>query len=75
MVQRRGGRKRALGARRPIATPLQANERWSLDFVSDQITDGRRSRILAVVDDCTRESLGLIADTSISNDRTRVSAI
>ena len=35
-----------------------ANQRWSLDFVSDQMTDGRRFRILAVVDDCTREVPG-----------------
>ena len=39
------------------AGPDGANERWSLDFVSDQLTDGRRFRILAVVDDCTRECL------------------
>ena len=68
-VRRRGGRKRALGTRRPIATPLAPNQRWSLDFVSDQLTDGRRFRILAVVDDCTRECLALIADTSISGRR------
>ena len=43
--------------------------RWSLDFVHDQLTDGRRFRILAVVDDCTRECLALIADTSISGAR------
>ena len=40
-VRRRGGRKRAMGTRRPIEVPLQANQRWSLDFVSDQVTDGR----------------------------------
>jgi putative transposase len=34
--------------------------------VSDQVTDGRRSRILTVVDDCTRECLALMADTSLS---------
>ena len=50
-------------------TPLAADQRWSLDFVSDQLTDGRRFRILAVVDDCTRECLALIADTSISGRR------
>jgi len=33
--------------------PLAANDRWSLDFVSDQLTDGRRFRVLTVVDDCT----------------------
>src|SRR5271166_216361 len=56
-VRRRGGRKRALGTRAPLAVPRAPNERWSLDFVSDQFRDGRRLRILAVVDDCTRECL------------------
>src|SRR5205085_2144761 len=60
-----GRLKRAIGTRRPIATPLAANQRWSLDFVCDQLTDARRFRILAVVDDCTRECLALVADTSI----------
>jgi len=68
-VRRRGGRKRAIGTRRPIAVPLAPNQRWSLDFIHDQLTDGRRFRILAVVDDCTRECLGLVADTSISGRR------
>lgn len=62
-VRRRGGRKRAMGTRRPIETPLAANQRWSLDFVSDQMTDGRRFRILTVIDNCTRECLALVADT------------
>jgi putative transposase len=68
-VRRRGGRKRAMGTRRPIEVPLAANQRWSLDFLSDQLTDGRRFRILAVVDDCTRECLALAADTSLSGLR------
>src|SRR5580658_8314506 len=68
-VRRRGGRKRAIGTRRPMVMPLAANQRWSLDFVCDQLTDARRFRILAVVDDCTRECLALVADTSISGRR------
>ena len=68
-VRRRGGRKRAMGTRRPIEVPLQANQRWSLDFVSDQMTESRRFRILTVVDNCTRECLALVADTSISGLR------
>jgi len=68
-VRKRGGRKRALGIRAPIALPSGANERWSLDFVSDSFTDGRRFRILAVVDDFTRECLALVADTSLSGAR------
>ena len=68
-VRRRGGRKRALGTRRPMVVPQVANQRWSLDFVSDALTDGRRFRIFAVVDDCTRECLALVADTSLSGVR------
>jgi putative transposase len=68
-VRRRGGRKRALGVRAPLALPSGPNERWSLDFVSDCFTDGRRFRILAIVDDFTRESLALIPDTSLSGAR------
>mgnify|MGYP001807754631 CR=1 FL=1 len=68
-VRRRGGRKRAIGTRAPMLVPLRPNERWSLDFVSDQFTDGRRFRILAIVDDCTRENLALVADTSLSGLR------
>jgi transposase InsO family protein len=49
--------------------PLAPDERWSLDFVSDQLTDGRRFRILAIVDDCTRECLALAADTSLPGFR------
>ena len=68
-VRKRGGRKRALGTRRPLALPSRSNERWSLDFVSDAFTDGRRFRVLAVVDDFTRECLCLVADTSLSGHR------
>src|SRR5438067_1761562 len=45
-VRRRGGRKRAVGTRAPMLIPMAPNDRWSLDFVSDQLTDGRRFRIL-----------------------------
>ena len=69
-VRRRGGRKRALGTRAPMAIPQGPNQRWSLDFLSDQLSDCRRFRILAVVDDFTRECLALVADTSISGLRT-----
>jgi putative transposase len=68
-VRRRGGRKRALGTRAPIALPQGPNQRWSLDFVSDTLIDSRRFRILAVVDDFTRECLTLVADTSLSGER------
>jgi putative transposase len=68
-VKRRRGRKRATGTRAPLMIPTKPNERWSLDFLSDVFGPGRRFRILAIIDDATRESLGLIADTSISGAR------
>jgi putative transposase len=68
-VRRRGGRKRALGTRAPLALPQGPNQRWSLDFVSDTFMDSRRFRMLAVVDDFTRECLTLVADTSLSGAR------
>ncbi len=65
-VRKRGGRKRALGTRAPVLVPLLPNQRWSLDFVSDQFTDCRRFRVLTVIDNCTRECIALVADTSLS---------
>jgi putative transposase len=69
MVRKRGGRKRALGTRAPMATPQCANQRWSIDFASDALACSRRFRILAVVDDFSRECLALITDNSISGIR------
>jgi putative transposase len=68
-VKRRRGRKRARGSRSPMPVAPRPNDRWSLDFLSDTFGASRRFRILAVNDDCCRESLGLIADTSISGAR------
>jgi len=68
-VRKRGGRKRALGIRAPIALPSGAIERRSLDFVSDSFADGRRVRIRAVIDDFTRGGPALVADTSLFGAR------
>ena len=45
------------------------NERWSLNFVHDQLVSGRRFRVLNVMDDVTRECLAAVVDTSISGKR------
>lgn len=68
-VRKRGGRKRALGTRAPMAIPQDANQRWSLDFVSDTLVDGRRFRILCVIDDFSRECLATVVDNSLSGER------
>ena len=49
-----------------MAIPQDHNLRWSLDFVMDTTVSGRRFRILTLVDDFTRECLGLMADTSLT---------
>lgn len=66
---RRGGRKRALGTRGPMAIPQGLNQHWSLDFISDVLVCGRRFRILCVIDDFSRECLATLVDGSISGER------
>ena len=69
MVRKRGGRKRTLGTRTPMPGAMLPNDRWSLDFVSDQLVSGRRFRILGIYDGCTRECLAAVADVSLSGRR------
>jgi putative transposase len=68
-VRKRGGRKRALGTRAPMAMPQGANQRWSLDFVSDALSDGRKFRVLCVIDDFSRECMATVVDNSLSGER------
>ena len=68
-VRKRKARRKAIGTRTPILVEAKINARWSLDFVHDQLAQGRRFRILNVVDDVTRECLAAIPDTSISGKR------
>jgi len=62
-------RKKLTRPRVPMLVPSRPNERWSVDFVSDQLADGRRFRVLNVVDDFSRECVGQLVDTSISGAR------
>jgi len=68
-VRRRRSRRRAVGTRAPAPVLALPNQRWSLDFVHDQMASGRRFRVLNVVDDVTRECLAAVPDTSISGHR------
>ncbi len=68
-VRKRKGRKRATGSRAPILVEALPNARWSVDFVHDQLSNGRRLRILNVIDDVTKECLAAVVDTSISGRR------
>jgi len=59
-------RKKLQRPRLPMEAPLGINQRWSMDFVSDQLTNGRRFRVLNVVDDYSREMVGQLVSVSIS---------
>ena len=62
-------RKKLNRPRVPMAVPVRVNERWSMDFVSDQQANGRRFRVLNVVDDFSRECVLQVVDFSISGQR------
>lgn len=68
-VRRRKSGRRALGVRAPAPAPVLPNQRWSLDFVHDQLMAKRRFHILNVAHDVTRECLRAVLDTSISDRR------
>lgn len=68
-VRKRRCRKRAVGTRAPMPVPALPNQLWALDFVADQLISGRRFRVLAVYDVCTRECLLAVADFSIGGKR------
>lgn len=67
--RKRRGRKRAVGTRAPMEIPQGPHRRWSLDFMSDALQDGRRFRVLTVIGDVSRECLAAVADTSIGGAR------
>jgi putative transposase len=70
---RRRRRKRLQRPRLPLVPATRANQRWSMDFVSDQLATGRRFRVFCIVDDHTRECVGQLTELSISGERlTRV---
>lgn len=59
-------RKKLQRPRQPLEVPKAVNQRWSMDFVSDQLSNGRRFRVLNVVDDFSREMVGQLVSVSIS---------
>ena len=68
-VRRRKSRRRIAVARTPIPKPDGPNSRWSTDFVHDQLANGRRFRVLTIIDDVTKECLAAVPDTSLSGKR------
>jgi len=63
--------KKRLPSRNPVPldTATEPNACWSLDFMSDSLTDGRSYRTLNVIDDFNRESLAIEVDHSLPSER------
>ena len=68
-VRKRSRKRVSREARVPLPAPSGPNQLWSLDFVSDTLSWGRKIRMLTVVDAYTRESLAIEVDTSLSGVR------
>ena len=67
-LRRKRGRKRST-VRQPLPAAVAANQVWSVDFMSDTLSSGRRFRTLNIVDDYTRECLAIEVDTSLGGMR------
>lgn len=52
-----------------LIQPMDINECWSLDFMSDALTSGRRIRTANIIDDCNREALGILVSFSLTSQR------
>lgn len=64
-LRKRRKKKRPSHLRIVMPPPSRPNERWSMDFVHDQCSDGRRIKCLTLGDDCTREALAIAVNRSI----------
>lgn len=53
----------------PLSVPPRINEMWSMDFMHDQLGDGRSFRLFNVLDDHNREGLGIEVDLSLPAER------
>ena len=53
----------------PLLVPENINECWSMDFMHDQLSDGRSCCLFNVIDDFNREGLTIDADLSLPAER------
>lgn len=65
-IRKRKKRRGVMVPREPLQLPRRRNEVWSMDFAMDSLFNGRRIKILAIVDDCTKEAIDLVPDFGIS---------
>lgn len=64
-VRRKVKRRVPQRIKEPLLVPATINQGWSMDFMCDSLEDGRRFRLLNIIDDYNRESLAIEIDTSL----------
>jgi putative transposase len=69
LVVRRRQRKRVAMPRTPLPRPTRPNQRWSMDFITDALANGRKFRSFTLGDDCTREAPAIETDFSLPAER------
>jgi putative transposase len=68
-IRRRPKRRIPQRVKEPLVVPQGINKSWSMDFMTDSLVDGRRFRMLNIMDDYNRESLAVEVDTSLPSLR------
>lgn len=68
-IRRRAKKRLPERVKQPLMLPSAPNQVWSIDFMSDSLVDGRRFRLLNIIDDFNRESLAVEVDTSLPSLR------
>ena len=68
-IRRKHKRRLPNREKQPLEQPYTVNQKWSMDFMSDALTDGRKFRTFNLIDDFNREVLAVEADTSLPAKR------
>jgi putative transposase len=68
-MKRRRAKRARRGERAQMSAATAPDHRWNMDFIHDQLVDGRCFRVLNIIDDFTREAVAVEVDTSLSGVR------
>jgi len=74
-IRRRAKKRLPERVKQALVIPDAPNRMWSIDFMSDSLVDGRRFRLLNVIDDFNRESLAIEVDTSLPSRQTHAECL